>query len=124
MDNSIIVSMEYNDTLWEALINSIDDDGGIDIGMGVRIYVLPKNEADFIIETTEVIRIAINLGTEVAVGLFTSWLYDSLKEYKQSKVFINDRKIDKCEKTNINEIIKEIIGGKRKIESGQDKRGK
>lgn len=74
------------------------------------IQVLPPDDFNFMPDAEQAIGICINVGSNVALSLLSSWLYDKLKDRKKNYIVING---EKCEVRDI-ETMKKLLNEEKK----------
>lgn len=95
---------------------SLFDSGTISTGMekvapgGVKMKLLPmpleKRDAG---EAARLFAILLSISGEVAIGLFTNWLFEKLRSSKRPSVKINRRMVESITKDGIQRVIEEEI---------------
>ncbi|GFZ32441.1 hypothetical protein CSC2_29670 [Clostridium zeae] len=74
------------------------------------IQVLPPDDFNFMPDLGQAIEICITVGSNVAISILSSWLYDKLKDRKKNYIVING---EECEISDI-EIKKKLSSDENK----------
>ena len=77
------------------------------------IEVMPVDKKNFINDVQPIITCILNLGSQVAIGLFVNWLYDKTKELKNKSIVIDGKKVEGISKEELEDIIKKIADEKK-----------
>ena len=85
---SLKCSVLYDASLWNQFVNEVDETGKIKLDDSSYIQILPKDEFHFMPNQEYIIDIVCNYSSQIALSLFTAWLYDKLKNCSESKKVI------------------------------------
>ena len=105
MDIKLTIKKTEN---WESehLINALKANANFsEISINTKISEVPQPELNAF-PSEQIIEIIISISGNIAIGLITNWIYDSLKD-KTDSCKINDNEIPLNDKDNLEKVIKD-----------------